>query len=195
MIGILAVQGGFLAHQHILEQLGAPARLVKLPRHLEGLRGLILPGGESTTMLKLMEAFDLFEPLQAFGNQGHPVLGTCAGAILMCQKVNFRNQRNLGWIPASIDRNAYGSQQESFKVIHDVPLWELSDVPSLFIRAPRFVDIGRDVAQLSHWEGDVTGVVYQNFTAVTYHPELGNDTRFHKAWLERFGLEGVDRND
>ena len=73
-------------------------------------------------------------------------------------------------------------------MVHPVPAWELADIPSLFIRAPRFVDIDSDVSLISEWDGDITGVVYHNFTAVTYHPELGEDVRFHKAWLERFGL-------
>ncbi len=185
MIGILALQGGFQAHERILDRLHMEYREVKLPKHLHDLEALIIPGGESTTMLKLLNAFELFDPLVAFGNTGYPVLGTCAGAILMCRTVRFKNQKSLGWIPASIDRNAYGSQQESFQVRHDCPLWGLKDVPSLFIRAPRFAELSEGVSVLSKWNGDTTGVEFKNFSAVSYHPELGGDTRFHEAWVRR----------
>jgi len=187
-IGVLALQGGFQAHQAVLDKLGVAHRSVKLADDLNHIQGLIIPGGESTTMLKLMEDFDLFEPLNAFAGSGRPVLGTCAGAILMCEKVSNRNQRSLGWIPSTVDRNAYGSQQYSFQATVDCPLWDLKEAPALFIRAPRFTGLGEGVQELSRTDGDITGVVYKNFAAVTYHPELGDDTRFHKAWLEKNGL-------
>ena len=172
----------------MLEQLGIPHREVKLPKHLQGLEGLILPGGESTTMLKMLAAFDMFEPLQAFAETGLPVLGTCAGAILMMKTVNFQGQKSLGWIPGSIDRNAYGSQRESFSTQFDCPLWGIRNVEALYIRAPRFQDLGQGVQVLATLENHITGIVYHQFTAVTFHPELTDDTRFHQAWLERFVL-------
>ncbi len=186
MIGVLALQGGFAAHCQCLRRLGIDHREVRLARDLEGLSGLILPGGESTTMLKLMAAYDLFEPLRAFGNAGKPVLGTCAGAILMCAQVRNIEQRSLGFIPAAIDRNAYGSQRESFSYDVDCPPWSLIGVPSLFIRAPRFAGLDPEVAVLAHFEDDIVGVTYRHFVAVTFHPELGNSTRFHQAWYERY---------
>lgn len=186
MIGILALQGGFTAHQRMLDELGIPTRLVKLAKHLDGLDGLILPGGESTTMLKLIEAYDLFEPLINFGNSGKPVLGTCAGAILMCRDVYYKNQKSLGWLPAGIDRNFYGAQQESFQVEIDIPSWQLKNLPVLFIRAPRFRDADPEVGVLSTFGDDITGLTYKNFTAITYHPELSSSTAFHKAWYEHF---------
>ncbi len=185
MIGVLALQGGFLAHRHILGALGVETREVRLPQHLEGLSGLIMPGGESTAMLKLMDAYSLFEPLAAFGQSGRPVLGTCAGAILMARRVAGLGQRSFGWIPVEIERNAYGSQRESFQVKVDCPAWGLESVPVLFIRAPRFTELGPETTVLSEWEGSVTGVIHRQFTAVAYHPELGEDTRFHAAWLAR----------
>jgi len=186
MIGVLALQGGFRAHGAVLEKLGVANREVRTARDLDGLTGLIMPGGESTTMLKLMEAYDLFEPLDAFGRSGRPVLGTCAGSILMARRVVGREQRSFGWLPADIERNAYGCQRESFEATFDCPLWGLRGVTALFIRAPRFVKLGEGVQVLSEWDGSATGVVYGNLTAVAYHPELSPDSRFHTAWLDRF---------
>lgn len=186
MIGVLALQGGFAAHSSCLRRLGIDHREVRLARDLEGLDGLILPGGESTTMLKLMAAYDLFQPLRAFGEAGKPVLGTCAGAILMCDHVRTNDQLSLGFIPAAIDRNAYGSQRESFSYDVDCPPWSLEAVPSLFIRAPRFAELGPEVAVLARFDDDIIGVTYRHYVAVTFHPELGNSTRFHQAWYERY---------
>jgi len=187
MIGILALQGGFDAHRKVLDQLGIPCRLVKLAKHLDGLKGLILPGGESSTMLKLMECYDLFDSLDRFGREGLPILGTCAGAILMCEKVDNVGQKSFGWVPVHVERNAYGSQRESFQIEQECPLWSLSAVPSLFIRAPRITNPGRELRVLSRYGKDVTGVVYQHYTAITYHPELGGETRFHERWYQRSG--------
>ncbi len=192
-VGVLALQGGFHAHGRMLEELGCNYHEVRTETDLYDIEALIIPGGESTTMLKLMEDFKLFDPLNEFAQTGKPILGTCAGAILMCEKVNNRNQRSLGWIPATVDRNAYGSQQFSFEETVDCWLWDLRDIPVCFIRAPRFIDLGDGVQELSKSKGEVTGVVYKNFTAVTYHPELGDDTRFHKTWLEQNNLGRDDK--
>lgn len=185
-IGILALQGGFQAHREKFDQLGVAAVEVRLPHQLESCRGLILPGGESTTMLKLIHAYELWEPLQRFAAKGQPILGTCAGAILMARQVIHKDQACFGWIPIAIDRNAYGSQIESFKTEVDCPLWQLEKVQAYFIRAPKFVDIDQDVQELSRSSDGINGVIFKQFTAVTYHPELGNQTRFHQAWLDRF---------
>lgn len=185
-IGVLALQGGFQAHIDKLEQIGVETTEVRLPKHLGSCQGLILPGGESTTMLKLIYAYDLWDPLQEFSREKKPILGTCAGAILMAEKVNFKNQASFGWIPVSIDRNAYGSQVQSFKTTLDCPLWNLSNIPAFFIRAPKFTELGEGVSVLSESDEGVNGIEFQHFSAVTYHPELGDETRFHQAWLERF---------
>ena len=190
MIGILALQGGFEAHQKSLEQLGIPNRLVKTNRSLEDVAGLILPGGESTTMLKLMEAYDMFDTLARFNQTGKPVLGTCAGAILMCSAVQLEGdphdqQRSFGWIPATIDRNAYGSQQESFQTTQDLKPWDLQGVKAFFIRAPRFNNLGEGVRVISRFQNDVTGVEFNQMVAISYHPELARENRFHETWYRR----------
>ncbi len=188
MIGVLALQGGFDRHAKALKQLGVDHRLVKLPRHLNGLTGLIIPGGESTTMLKLMDASELFEPLTEFCQTGVPVLGTCAGSILLCQKVTHPDQRSLNAIPATIERNAYGSQRESFCADVDIPAWDLRQMPVFFIRAPRFLATDEGVDALCHYQGDLAGIQYRQFVAVSFHPELANHTHFHRAWMQRYNL-------
>lgn len=186
MIGVLALQGGFAAHEACLQRLDLAHCQVRLAKDLQGLHALILPGGESTTILKLMEAFELAKPLRDIALSGIPILGTCAGAILMCRDIHNHDQSSLGLIPAAIDRNAYGSQRESFSQTVDCPLLGLHDLPALFIRAPRFVSLGKGVQVLSRHDDHITGLVYNRLTAVTYHPELGNDDRFHEAWYSHF---------
>ena len=188
MIGILALQGDFEAHGKSLQRLGVPFREVRLARDLEGLDGLIIPGGESTTMAKLLKIFDLLQPLIDFGNSGKPVLGTCAGSILMCQRIEDWNLPLLGWIPATIERNAYGCQRESFFVQIDGGQWGGPNLPAYFIRAPRFLDTDPGVEVIFRHQGDISGVCYRNFTAITFHPELSDDSRFHQKWLEHAAI-------
>ncbi|CAM2067931.1 pyridoxal 5'-phosphate synthase glutaminase subunit PdxT [Sulfidibacter corallicola] len=183
MIGVLAIQGGFAAHINVLRRLGVPHREVRLPADLAGLQGLIIPGGESTTMLKLLQAFDMKQPLQEFAASGRPILGTCAGAILMAERVTHPEQESLGWIPVTIERNAYGSQRESFQTTQACEAWEMDAFPALFIRAPRFREPRSEVEVLTRLDDHITGVRYKHFTAITYHPELTEDDRFHQAWL------------
>lgn len=185
-IGILALQGGFQAHRQKLDSLGVTTTEIRLPDQLASCDGLVLPGGESTTMLKLIHAYQLWEPLQAFAALKRPILGTCAGAILMARKVNFKNQESFNWLPVSIDRNAYGTQVQSFRTKVDCPLWDLKQVDAFFIRAPKFVDIEAGVAEISRSDDGINGVEFEHFSAVTYHPELGDEARFHQAWLQRF---------
>jgi 5'-phosphate synthase pdxT subunit len=187
MIGVLALQGGFAAHAQHLNALGAATVEVRLPADLAHCRALVLPGGESTTMLRLMKAFDLIEPLRQFCSR-RPVLATCAGAILLAQKVSHPAQESLGLLPVAIERNAYGCQRESFEAVQNIPLWQIQGVPALFIRAPRFLSLeegGERLQVLSSLDQDVTGVRMDNIIAVTYHPELCPDLSFHRAWLER----------
>jgi 5'-phosphate synthase pdxT subunit len=106
----------------------------------------------------------------------------------MVDKVNFRDQRSLGWIPATISRNVYGSQRESFLTTQDLLQWDKQTVSAYFIRAPRFDALGNDVAVLSRYKQDITGIVYRHFTAITYHPELSEDLSFHQAWAKQAHL-------
>jgi len=185
VIGVLALQGGFKAHIEMLNRLEVEAREIRLASDLEGISALVLPGGESSTMLKLLEREGLFEHIVNLGSKGLPMLGTCAGAILMCNEVVNPQQKSFGFIPASIERNAYGSQRESFETEFPIDSWELQAVRALFIRAPRLLTTDKNVQIISTLNEHITGVSYKNFTAVTYHPELTDDLRFHQTWLNR----------
>ncbi|PIE01913.1 MAG: pyridoxal 5'-phosphate synthase glutaminase subunit PdxT [Acidobacteria bacterium] len=193
VIGILALQGGFQAHRKTLDALGVATVEVRLLSDLHHLNGLILPGGESSTMLKLLEREDLFAEIGQLGKNGLPILGTCAGAILMCGKVIGSGQKSFGFIPAAIERNAYGCQRESFETSFPISAWGLDQVHALFIRAPRFTELHKEVAVLSTLGEDVTGIQYKNYTAVTYHPELTADVSFHRAWLKQNRILEEDR--
>ncbi len=184
MIGVFAIQGGFAAHLKTLEKLGVTGREVRRADQLADCDGLILPGGESTTMLKLIKAFDLKSALDQFVAAGRPVLGTCAGAILVSERVIHPEQESLGWVPATIERNAYGSQVDSFTENQSCPAWSLDEYHALFIRAPRFTQVGPETQVLTRLGEQITGVQYRNVTAITYHPELTDETRFHRAWLD-----------
>jgi len=186
VIGVLALQGGFSAHCHQLERLGRPYREVRRADELEGLSALILPGGESTTMLKLLKSEGLDQEIKRFCESGRPILATCAGAILLSDRVIHPDQDSLKLLPATIERNAYGCQRESFQTVIDAPAWELHAFPVYFIRAPRFTSIGPGVQTLVRVDDDIAGVTYRNLTAITFHPELADEVAFHQAWIKYY---------
>jgi len=189
-IGILALQGAFIEHQIILDSLGVDTCQVRLPQQLDGLDGIILPGGESTTIGKLMVAFDLFEPLRAFGRQ-KAIWGTCAGAILLSKDAG-RDQPLLGLMDMTIQRNAFGRQVESFEAALKVPaLANLNGKDqnppylAMFIRAPIIASVGPEVEVVSSLEdGRIVAARQGKLLATSFHPELTGDDRFHRWFLE-----------
>ena len=187
-IGVLALQGDFAEHQTMLEALGAEVVQVRLPRHLAGLNGLIIPGGESTTIGKLAVAFALTEPLKAFARE-HAVWGTCAGAIYLSKNVG-RAQPLLQLMDITIERNAFGRQVDSFEADLTVPcLLQVStdDKPfhAVFIRAPLIESVGRNVEVLASLEGGrIVAAQQGHLLATSFHPELTGDTRFHRYFME-----------
>ncbi|MCF1764793.1 pyridoxal 5'-phosphate synthase glutaminase subunit PdxT [Corynebacterium argentoratense] len=185
LIGILAVQGGVREHQRTLDELNIEHRAVRRVEHLEGLNGLILPGGESTTMSKLLELGGLLEPLRLALAQGLPAYGTCAGMILLASQVlNTRPDAHwLGAIDMDVRRNAFGRQVDSFEADLDFAGVE-GTVPAVFIRAPWVERVGDDVAVLSRvpsgeHAGAIVGVQQGNVMATSFHPEVSGDTRVH----------------
>lgn len=185
LIGILAVQGGVREHQNTLDELNIEHRAVRRVEHLEGLNGLILPGGESTTMSKLLELGGLLEPLRSALAQGLPAYGTCAGMILLASQVlNTRPDAHwLGAIDMDVRRNAFGRQVDSFEADLDFAGVE-GTVPAVFIRAPWVERVGDDVAVLSRvpsgeHAGAIVGVQQGNVMATSFHPEVSGDTRVH----------------
>ena len=187
-IGVLALQGDFAEHQSVLESLGAEVVQVRLPVHLAGLNGLIIPGGESTTMGKLAEAFGLMQPLRQFGRE-HAIWGTCAGAILLAKEVG-RDQSLLGLMDITIERNAFGRQVDSFEVDLSVPaLLEVDPVDrpyhTVFIRAPIIESVGKGVEILAALEdGRIVAARQGYLLATSFHPELTGDDRFHRYFME-----------
>ena len=184
-IGILAVQGDFEKHAQMLERIGAPWKLVKHVSDLEGVAGLIMPGGESTTMLKFLEEEGLGPAILEFAAQGKPIFGTCAGAILLAKEVLNPHQANLGLIDISIERNAYGRQIDSSVRRGDCP--ELSDhrVEMVFIRAPIIRRVGADVRVVGTCDGVPVLVEQGNILAATFHPELTEDEAIHRYFLKK----------
>ena len=190
-IGVLALQGDFEEHIHMLSRLGVDTREVRLPEHLEGLDGLIVPGGESTTIGKLADAYGLFEPLRAFGSQ-KAIWGTCAGAIFLSKDVH-RRQPLLGLMDITVERNAFGRQVSSFEVDLDVPVLEqvapgAGPYHAVFIRAPLIESVENDVRVLSELsDGRIVAAQQGKFLATSFHPELTGDDRFHRYFISLTG--------
>ena len=182
VIGVLALQGAYDAHAKTLKALGAEPRLVRVPAELEGLDGLVMPGGESTTMLKFLDRNGFFEVLKEFVHRT-PTFGTCAGAILLASRVESPAQRSLGALDITVERTAYGRQIDSTILSSDTTL-PGGPLEMVFIRAPRITKTGPNVETLAMRDGDPTLVRSGNLMAATVHPELSSDTRVHQAFLD-----------
>ncbi len=181
-IGVLALQGDFDAHRRRLEELGATVVLVRTPGELDALDALIIPGGESTTFLKLLERDAFLEKLRHFART-KPVFGTCAGAILLAREVTNPAQAGLGALDIRVCRNAYGRQLESSIRTGQTSL-PGGPLEMVFIRAPRIERVGEGVEVLASLGGDPVLVRRGKVMAATFHPELSPDTRVHAAFLE-----------
>lgn len=181
-IGVLAIQGDYAAHAEALDEAGAIPIEVRKREELADLDGLILPGGESTTILKFLERGDLFDELSQFCST-RPVFGTCAGAILLAREVRNPAQRSLGLLDIVIERNAYGRQIDSSILFSDSKL-PGGKLEMVFIRAPRIAEIGPDVEVLAYREKDPTLVRQGKLMAATFHPELTTDRRVHRAFVD-----------
>ncbi|MEG0505829.1 MAG: pyridoxal 5'-phosphate synthase glutaminase subunit PdxT, partial [Raoultibacter sp.] len=183
---VLALQGAFREHRLMLEHIGCEVRLVRHPHDLDGLAGLVLPGGESTAIAKLMALHGLYDPIRVAHARGMAVFGTCAGAILMARAINGArpDQEPLGLMDVVISRNAYGRQVDSFEVkvpFVGVPSGEVS---ATFIRAPRFTELGSQVEVLSRdIEGEPLAVREGRCLAVAFHPELTDDVAVHNFFI------------
>jgi 5'-phosphate synthase pdxT subunit len=181
-IGVLAVQGDYAAHAEALAESGAEPVAVRKPEQLAGLDGLILPGGESTTVLRFLEKQSFFEVLQAFC-ETKPVFGTCAGAILLSREVRNPAQRSLGILDAVVERNAYGRQIDSTILTAETEL-PGGPLEMVFIRAPRIVETGAGVEVLALRESNPVLVRQGTVMAATFHPELSHDRRVHRLFVE-----------
>ncbi|HEX4756965.1 MAG TPA: pyridoxal 5'-phosphate synthase glutaminase subunit PdxT [Terracidiphilus sp.] len=181
-VGVLAIQGDYAAHARALAEVDAGPFEVRKPDQLAELDGLILPGGESTTMLKFLEKRGFFEALEEFC-ANHPVFGTCAGTILLSREVRNPAQRSLGVLDAVVERNAYGRQIDSTILTAETEL-PGGPLEMVFIRAPRIVSTGPEVQTLATREGVPVLVRQGNVMAATFHPELSIDRRVHKLFVQ-----------
>lgn len=185
LIGVLALQGAFIEHERMLDRLGVESREVRQRKHLDGIDGLIIPGGESTTIGKLLDILGMTEPVRALGRDGLPIWGTCAGMILLATDVG-RPQTVLGLLDMVVRRNAFGSQLDSFETDLAVPA--LGPVPfrAVFIRAPLIERLGPGVTALATLEdGTIVAAERDNLLATSFHPELTDDPRFHEYFLAK----------
>ena len=191
-IGVLALQGDFREHLRAMERLGAETRPVRLPRDLDGLDGLVIPGGESTVMRKLMVAYDLDQPLRERIAAGLPTWGTCAGLILLARETDnaLAGQPLLAAMDIRVCRNAFGAQRESFEVDLDVPALGDQPVHAFFIRGPIVESVGPEVEVLARVEtglagapGEIVAVRQGPLLGTAFHPEVTDDLRFHSYFL------------
>ena len=184
-IGVLALQGAFVEHRQVVERLGAEAAAVRQPGQLHGLDGLIIPGGESTTMSRLMSEYGLLQALKDLTGEGLPILGTCAGMILMAKSVTDFPLQTLGLMDITVRRNAFGSQVDSFEADLDIPVLSHPAFRAVFIRAPiiEAADSAVEVlARLS--DGRAVAARQGKLVGVAFHPELTSDLRLHRYFLD-----------
>ncbi len=189
-IGVLALQGAFIEHEQALRRIGAETRQVRLPRQLDGLDGLIMPGGESTTIGKLAVQYGLMEPIRAMAAAGKPVWGTCAGMIFMAKDVG-REQPLLGLMDIRVARNAFGRQVDSFETDLDIRAihtpQDARPFHAIFIRAPLIESVGAGIEVLaclpSAAEGQIVAARQGRLLVTSFHPELSGDERFHRYFL------------
>ena len=184
-IGVLALQGAFAEHVTALRRLGVEAVEVRLPEDLEGLDGLIIPGGESTTIGKLMVHYQLIEPIRELAQSGRPILGTCAGMIVLAREIDGSDHPRVGLMNIEVPRNAFGRQIDSFETPLELERVAGEPFPAIFIRAPQIKRVGDRVSVLGRLsDGTVVAVQQDNLLALAFHPELTTDPRLHQYFLE-----------
>lgn len=206
-IGVLAVQGAFIEHEHMLENLGIPCVEIRKKEDLSGIDGIILPGGESTVQGQLLDKLDMKKPLQNMIADGLPVLATCAGLILLAENIGEKEAPHLGTMPVTVRRNAYGRQLSSFMTTAAVR--GIGDYPMVFIRAPYITDVTgapcsvdecksclpsaanendrnriHDMTILSEVDGHIVAAQYRNQIGLAFHPEMTDDTRIHQYFID-----------
>ena len=184
-IGVLALQGDFDAHRRLLEAEGASVREIRRCRELDAVEGLVLPGGESSALLKLMDDEPWMDAIRAFHARGGALLGTCAGAILLARRV-VPEQPSLGLLDVTVARNAYGRQRDSFEAAIE-PAGGLPPLAGMFIRAPRILECGPAVEVLARLHGEPVAVREGRVVAATFHPEIAGSAALHRHWLGLLG--------
>lgn len=184
-VGVLALQGAFIEHERVLKELGCETVQVKKKEQLDEIDGLIIPGGESTTIGKLMNEFDLTEKIKEKAQEGMPVFGTCAGLILLANDIVDSNQPRLGLMNMVAHRNAFGRQVDSFETDLEVKGLDSGPVKAVFIRAPYIKEVGEGVDVLASVEDKIVLARQNNLLAAAFHPELTDDNRIHQLFLKQ----------
>lgn len=183
-IGVLALQGAFIEHISVLHQLEADAFPVRLPSELDGVDGLVIPGGESTTMVRLLDAYGLRDKIKALAEGGLPVFGTCAGMILLAAEATDLQEPNIGVMDIRVKRNAFGRQVDSFETDLRIPALGEAPFHAVFIRAPLIEGVSPDVEVLARLPGgEVVAARQRKLLVSAFHPELTADLRFHQYFL------------
>lgn len=183
-IGVLALQGGFQEHIHHINELGYDGVLVKTVEDLKNIKALIIPGGESTTMGKLLKVTGLLSPLKEMIKNGLPVWGTCAGMILLAKNIDGETVTHLGVMDISVTRNAYGTQLDSFSTQIKLDEVDSNPLDLVFIRAPYVSEVNNSVVVLAKVNNNIVAVRENNMLATSFHPELTSNTSFHKYFLK-----------
>lgn len=184
-IGVLAAQGAFTEHIAALQRLNTEAVPVRLPGELKGVAGLIIPGGESTTMSRLMSAYDLMKEITGLAWEGMPIFGTCAGMILMARQVSGNSAKSLGLMDITVKRNAFGRQVDSFETELQIPALGKKPFPGVFIRAPKIESCADNVEVLGRLaDGTIVAARQGKLIVTAFHPELTEDLRFHRYFLD-----------
>ena len=186
-VGVLALQGAFREHVAAVASLGATAREVRQLKDIEGIDALIIPGGESTTIGKLLNEWNMLEPLRQRILDGMPVYVSCAVLILLCRDIENSDQPRLGVLDATVRRNAFGRQVDSFETNLSIPEIGADPLPAVFIRAPVITGVGAGVKVLAEVNGQAVAVRQNNILATSFHPELTPDTRMHSYFLSFCG--------
>ncbi len=184
-VGVLAIQGDFAEHIAVLSKIGVTAREVRLPEHLDSLDGLIIPGGESTTLSRLISIYSMREPIEQMSRHGKAIWGTCAGMIMVAQEITEDDPVTLNVMGISVLRNGFGRQVDSFK--QDLQVIDRGPTPfhGVFIRAPVITRVGREVIVMATLpDGQAVAVRQGNLLATSFHPELTGDSRFHQYFLD-----------
>jgi pyridoxal 5'-phosphate synthase pdxT subunit len=182
-IGVLALQGAVAEHVRMLEMAGAEGTAVKRTEQLKDIEGLIIPGGESTTIGKLMRTYGFIDELKSFSGEKKPIFGTCAGLIVLAKEIAGQEQAHLGLMDMKVARNAFGRQRESFET--DLPIKGIDEkVRAVFIRAPLIDEIGEGVDVLSTYRGQIVAARQEHLLAASFHPELTDDYRMHSYFID-----------
>ena len=203
VVGVLALQGDFAEHAASLRRVGAEAREVRTLEQLQAVDGLIIPGGESTTIARLLLAYELRDPIIELGRSGFPIWGTCAGAILLAEQIVTLDRPGLHLVPMTVERNAYGRQIDSFEADLESGALGGDPVHAVFIRAPRIRSVSDEVAVLlrlgPEYEYEPVAVQYGSLMATTFHPELTSDGRIHRRFVDiceqRWGQRNANELD